>query len=191
MFLSKFPDADVQGIEVSMEAYKAAPAALQRRILVGDIFELESELPRGLVDLVVCSEVLEHVRDPAAFLGVLRDLLKPGGSLLLTVPAGMAHWSVQDEVAGHLRRFEYEEFSDLLRQQGLVVERQYTWGGPVGTLYNRLISGIGPERAANAADTLLVQVLAWTMRLAMRLDDLFKSTKRFQLIARASRPIEQ
>jgi SAM-dependent methyltransferase len=189
MLLSRYPDADVQGIEISREARLAAPAALQPRILAGDILEVERDLARGSFDLIVCSEVLEHVPDPSAVIGVLRDLLKPGGTLLLTVPAGMVHWSVQDEAAGHLRRFEYGELSDLLHQQGLVLDHQYTWGGPIGTLYNSLISKLGPERAANAAGSALIRALAWMMRLALRLDDFFKSTNQFQLIARASRPI--
>ncbi len=42
--------------------------------------------PAEEFDLVWCSEVIEHVKDPAFTLGEIRRVLKPGGSLLLTTP---------------------------------------------------------------------------------------------------------
>ena len=43
-------------------------------------------VPGGSYDTVLCSEVLEHVADPAAALAEIRRVLKPGGQLVLTVP---------------------------------------------------------------------------------------------------------
>jgi SAM-dependent methyltransferase len=188
MLRARFPDADVQGIEISRQAREAAPPELRQQIALGDVLTLSMRLEKGTYDLIVCSEVLEHVEDPGAVLSAIRTLLKPGGTVLLTVPAGMSHWSVQDEAAGHLRRFEFAEFADLLRKQGFAIDRQYGWGGPVGSLYNRLIARVGPERAANTAQFRTVQGLAWLMRVALRIDDLFKSESGYQLVARASRP---
>jgi SAM-dependent methyltransferase len=42
----------------------------------------------GAFDLVIASEVIEHVEDPEAFLNFLRSLLAPGGRLVLTLPNG-------------------------------------------------------------------------------------------------------
>ena len=45
-------------------------------------------------DLLVCSEVIEHVHDKELFVNVLFDLLKPGGSLVISTPRGELrdHW---------------------------------------------------------------------------------------------------
>lgn len=53
----------------------------------GDVWPIES----AGVDLVLCTETLEHVIEPAAFLSEARRCLKPGGSLVLTVPFA-ARW---------------------------------------------------------------------------------------------------
>lgn len=43
---------------------------------------------RGTIDVVMASEVIEHVPSPAAFVRTLRAMLKPGGLLMLTTPNG-------------------------------------------------------------------------------------------------------
>jgi SAM-dependent methyltransferase len=59
-------------------------AGAQRVDIVADLHELPADL--GELDLVVCTEVLEHVADPSVVLAELRRVLRPGGSLLVTVP---------------------------------------------------------------------------------------------------------
>ena len=46
----------------------------------------------GQFDLVYCNEVLEHVRDDAAFVGELVEFLAPGGVLVGTTPVGKHFW---------------------------------------------------------------------------------------------------
>ena len=55
-------------------------------------------------DLVSALDVLEHM-DPERFLTEAARLLRPGGLLLLSVPACPALWSALDEAAGHRRRY--------------------------------------------------------------------------------------
>jgi SAM-dependent methyltransferase len=56
------------------------------------------------VAAVLLLDVLEHVREAAALDEVWR-VLRPGGCLVLSVPALPALWSYRDEAAGHLRRY--------------------------------------------------------------------------------------
>jgi SAM-dependent methyltransferase len=55
----------------------------------------------GFFDLIVCSEVLEHVREPRALLASMREKLAPGGSILLTIPNGYG----LREIGGRGERF--------------------------------------------------------------------------------------
>lgn len=52
---------------------------------VGDIEDLEP-VPSGSVDVILCSEVLEHVSHPPAALRACHRVLKPGGTLIVTTP---------------------------------------------------------------------------------------------------------
>jgi SAM-dependent methyltransferase len=58
----------------------------------------------GAADLVLLCDVLEHIEDDVSFLGALVAMMKPGASLLLTVPADPRLWSPHDEVYGDFRR---------------------------------------------------------------------------------------
>lgn len=79
----------------------------------------------GSFDLVFMLDVLEHVEDGAAVREVAR-VLKPGGTLLVTVPAFPFLWSRRDQVAGHLRRYRAASLDRVLRQAGFEpIETRY------------------------------------------------------------------
>jgi SAM-dependent methyltransferase len=59
----------------------------------------------GVFDLVVALDVLEHVAEDERALLSLRRMLRPGGTLLVTVPAFMFLWSKHDERHHHYRRY--------------------------------------------------------------------------------------
>lgn len=59
----------------------------------------------GTFDLVLATDIIEHVDDDVAALRELRRVLKPGGTLLLTVPAFPSLWGLQDDVSHHKRRY--------------------------------------------------------------------------------------
>jgi SAM-dependent methyltransferase len=94
--------AHARGLELSNEAVAYARER-GRDVTQGSIeampFEDES------FDLALALDVIEHVPDDGAALGELRRVLKPGGTLLLTVPALMLLWSRHDEANGHYRRY--------------------------------------------------------------------------------------
>lgn len=62
-------------------------------------------LPDGSVDYVTALDVLEHIGDDAAAVREFARLLRPGGVLVATVPAGMELWSDWDEALHHQRRY--------------------------------------------------------------------------------------
>ncbi len=59
----------------------------------------------GAYDLIALLDVLEHIEDDEAALRSIRTLLKPGGRILLTVPANRWMWSAHDTVHHHFRRY--------------------------------------------------------------------------------------
>ena len=94
---------EVSGIELSELAAEHARGRELGKVHVGRVEELPWE--DRAFDLVTCLDVLEHTPDDIAALRELRRVTKPGGWLLLTVPAYPALWSTHDVVNHHYRRY--------------------------------------------------------------------------------------
>jgi ubiquinone/menaquinone biosynthesis C-methylase UbiE len=106
------------------------------------LVEPDGSLPleHASVDLVWCSEVLEHVADTAHALLEARRVLRPGGRLLVTVPF---HGRVQaaaiafvrfdahfDPLGDHLRYYTRTSLAATLERSGYEDVRVRPWGGP-------------------------------------------------------------
>ncbi|MEO1362579.1 MAG: methyltransferase domain-containing protein [Pseudomonadota bacterium] len=71
-------------------------------IIKGDVTSLPFDA--GVADVVLLLDVLEHVDDTVTLSEAFR-VLKPGGTLLLSVPAHPWLWGARDVGASHLRRY--------------------------------------------------------------------------------------
>ena len=67
----------------------------------------------GQFDVVCAFDVIEHVEDDALAVSELNRVCRPGGSVLVTVPAHMHLWTVHDEVNHHFRRYELVQLQKL------------------------------------------------------------------------------
>jgi SAM-dependent methyltransferase len=74
-------------------------------------------------DLVSLLDVIEHVEDDQTVLGEARRVLRPGGSLLVTVPAYGWMWGAQDVIAHHERRYTRPQLVESLDRAGFRVSR--------------------------------------------------------------------
>lgn len=113
----------VQGMELAGEAV-AYNRERGRDVIEGSIermpFEDES------FDLALALDVIEHVPDDLAALEELSRVLRPGGSLLVTVPALDMLWSAHDEANGHYRRYTLAGLRGRVARVGFeVVELSY------------------------------------------------------------------
>jgi len=75
---------------------------------------------RSKADLVISSMVMEHLDDPAEldFMAKAAIDLQDGGCMVGLVPASPAHWGIEDEIAGHCRRYTRESLRQLLGRAG-------------------------------------------------------------------------
>jgi SAM-dependent methyltransferase len=74
-------------------------------------------------DLVTTLDVIEHIGDDVGALRELRRVLRPGGRLLVAVPAFMFLWGKQDEVSHHHRRYTARTMRHALTEAGFAVDR--------------------------------------------------------------------
>lgn len=73
------------------------------------------ELADGSVDYLYTLNVLEHIEDDTAALRQLHKKLKPGGKMLIYVPAFQVLFSSMDRKVGHFRRYTKRDLTDKLR----------------------------------------------------------------------------
>lgn len=76
-------------------------------------------------DLVLATDIVEHVEDDHAALIELKRVARPGARLLVTVPAFTCLWGPQDEVSHHKRRYRRAGFLDLFRAANLPVRESF------------------------------------------------------------------
>jgi len=81
-----------------------------------------SKFKRNGYDLIALLDVLEHVPDDLASLRSIHMRLKPGGALLLTVPANPWMWSAHDAAHHHFRRYTRKQLEELFLRSGLEVQ---------------------------------------------------------------------
>lgn len=79
------------------------------------------EFSDASADIVTALDVIEHVPEDAAAVREMTRILKPGGVMVITVPALMALWSDWDVSLHHYRRYRREPLRELLRAAGLEV----------------------------------------------------------------------
>lgn len=88
--------------------------------------QLESDglpLPDDSLDLVTALDVLEHIEDDRGALAEIARVLRPGGTLLATVPAYDWMWGPQDEISHHFRRYVRDELTAGIEASGLALRR--------------------------------------------------------------------
>lgn len=93
----------VTGVELSETSVYLARERDAGEVVEGSV--LEMPFAEGTFDLAASLDVIEHLEDDLAALRELRRVVKPGGTLLVTVPAYQWLWSGHDEVNHHHRRY--------------------------------------------------------------------------------------
>ena len=85
-------------------------------------------------DYVFAFEVLEHIEDDQAALNQWREWLKPGGQVMISVPAHQKRWNASDVWAGHVRRYEKKQLIDLFTAGGFSIEHFECYGFPLANI---------------------------------------------------------
>ena len=107
----------VTGLDSSDEAIRFCAEKQLGTVHRGDVCALPFE--REEFNLVLATDLLEHVSEENLALREIARVLKPGGCALITVPAFQSLWGLQDELAHHLRRYRLPHIKDLVEAVGL------------------------------------------------------------------------
>jgi SAM-dependent methyltransferase len=110
---------------VGGEYYPAGLAVARERLPGIELLQLDArELPyEREFDAVGTFDVIEHIPEDELALAQMHRALKPGGTLLLTVPQHPWLWSKMDEYGHHQRRYRRGELVAKVRRAGFEIER--------------------------------------------------------------------
>lgn len=109
----------VEGIESEPDAV-ARSGRWRSRITVGELDDTFGRT-KDPFDVVLLLDVLEHIDDPGEVLRHVARVLRPGGSVVTTVPAFSFLWTGHDEINHHRRRYSRTQMIQLLESAGFVV----------------------------------------------------------------------
>ena len=109
---------NVEAIEIDPVARGIASERLGKPVSAAPLPELPG-IERGAYDLIAVLDVVEHIEDDVAALRAMRDCLKPGGRILITVPAHQWLWSAHDVVNHHHRRYSKTSLGRAITSAGL------------------------------------------------------------------------
>jgi SAM-dependent methyltransferase len=129
----------------------------------------------GYFDLAVCLDVIEHIEDEHGALSELCRVVRPGGGLLITVPAYQWLWSEHDEINHHQRRYTRSRLSRAAAAAGWETVRATYFNGlllPIAVPYRLLARRAhveGPSSDLQQMPERLNTMLEWPLRLEARM----------------------
>lgn len=153
------------GLDLDLGSLRIARAGIHERrwrateklhggVLRGDVFRLP--FPDGAFDRAICSEVMEHVHDYGAAARELARVLRPGGTLAVTIPTAITEWLYLaatrryfESPGGHIRVFRPRDLARALARAGLRVSGvgfAHAFHSPYWGV--RAVVGLDDERAA-------------------------------------------
>ena len=154
---------------LGVEPDQASWTVAQRRVSAvgpGEVRNISVEaLGDERFDLVCAFEVLEHIEDDAATVKDWAARLRPGGWLLLSVPAGQRRFGPADELAGHFRRYDPAVMAALLTSCGFGEIEVRKYGFPLGYLLETGRNMIARRRLAATGTQSIAERTAGSGRL--------------------------
>ena len=117
--------AKVTGLDLSEEAVRRCHAVGLSNTAVMDA--THPQYADQSFDLLIASDVLEHIADETTALRNWLRILRPGGRLLVCVPAFMFLWSDHDAVNYHRRRYTRKMLEVALNKAGFAIDRAGYW----------------------------------------------------------------
>jgi glycosyltransferase involved in cell wall biosynthesis len=99
-----------------------------------------NELHHENLETIICLNVLEHISSDQQVLRTYSDILVPGGSVVILVPAHPALYSECDKALGHERRYTRAELESKIEAAGFEVEsiREFNRLGVIGWFINKI-----------------------------------------------------
>jgi len=186
--LKKSGFENIYGSDFSNESVSLNSQKFGTRIFYADIREIKFFEGR-IYDVVICSDVLEHIQDDKTAVKNIGRILNDNGILIISVPYNMKYWSSHDSFSGHVRRYESNELESIISENGFVILDSFGWGNLLYSLYFNILIRMKPHRIMGQGNKffkkLLSRFFVWCFVLEY-LSVSKKNAKRLFIAARKS-----
>ncbi len=126
----------VTGIDFSEAAIAACKLRFAESVAADRLSFRKDDLFRidETFDIIVMMEVLEHIEDDLSAMKAVHNLLSPGGTVLLSVPANSHWYGAYDRYVGHIRRYDRPDLESVFTRAGFDVQQMWSYGVPLANL---------------------------------------------------------
>lgn len=115
--------ANFLGLDMSTEAIRWCKEKGLGTVRQGDVCAIP--VPDESFDLVLATDIIEHVDDDLKALKELQRVLKKSGRIVITVPAFPSLWGLQDDVSHHKRRYRRPDLLEKLGRSGFECDKGF------------------------------------------------------------------
>jgi ubiquinone/menaquinone biosynthesis C-methylase UbiE len=117
--------SNIYGLDINPQAVAVCKKKNLRNVFVMDGSDMSFHDEE--FDVVIASDVLEHIKNENVALSEWNRVLRPGGKLIIFVPAFTFLWSAHDEANGHMRRYSARTLKDSLQVAGFSIRKMSYW----------------------------------------------------------------
>ncbi len=139
---ARYRDVAFSGVDLSSVVVEQNRAALPQ--MEFSVCNVAVDPLLGAFDVVVCTEVLEHLDDPGRALASIAQATRAGGHAVITTPTGVVH--ATERHFGHTRHLTRTELALLADTAGFDVVENRSWGFPTYAL-TKWATNLDPEAA--------------------------------------------
>jgi 2-polyprenyl-3-methyl-5-hydroxy-6-metoxy-1,4-benzoquinol methylase len=164
------------GLDVSRGVLNSLDGA-NRELIEADLSRPFPPNACATFDAVLALDVIEHVDDDRGVVTGLGKLVKPGGSVIVSVPALPSLFSEFDRVQGHRRRYTVQSLTSAFSGTGLTISKTFWWGAWMVPVLRLQRLNLWKDRELSPLETYR-QFLrvppapgTWAMKMAFRLDE--------------------
>jgi ubiquinone/menaquinone biosynthesis C-methylase UbiE len=170
---------EMEGYKVSGSDFSSESVHITKSKIKGNVFQMDltKKIPKKKYDLIICSEVLEHIKSEDVAVSNINKLLNPNGFLIVSSPFLKKYWSRHDEFAGHFRRYEPGELENLLKKNNFKIIKSFGWGNLFSKIFFRILTTQEPKKILTNKNLLFKRIISQILYYLFYIDDLFISKK--------------
>lgn len=136
-YLRENLNCQVRGVEIDEKAAQIAKERTEAEIVSGDVEDVSTwnKITKELYDVIICGDVLEHLKSPERILKKVKRILNKKSYILISIP-NIAHWSIRRNLLlgkfdytnnglldrGHLRFFTKKSFEEVIKKSGYRID---------------------------------------------------------------------